>query len=198
MRAILVGVIVVGVAMAGPAFGGGIVDDTPSPARAVSAQPEAARPVHAAAPGPHAAPPFRHIVVEEYHNAGAEFGMGLGSAILSLVYTPVRMTIGLLGAGLGGAAGWATGGDMRTARSIWRPLTEGDYYIRPDHFDGAERYEFSNTRPVVRERYTVRGLVTDSHVHDAVVAPAAVEETVEYDDAEDDVEVELELEGVES
>jgi len=105
----------------------------------------------------HQSPPVRDVVVEETHSAGAEFGMGVASTILSLFYTPVRLTVGVVGAGLGGLEGWITGGDLRTARSMWRPTVEGDYFIRPDHLDHTERYEWGNFRPVVREQYTLRG-----------------------------------------
>jgi len=95
--------------------------------------------------------------VEDYHSAGSEWGMGVASTIFSVFYTPVRLVVGVVGAGLGGVEGWLTGGDLRTARSMWRPTVEGDYYVRPDHLDGTERFEVGNVRPIARERYTVRG-----------------------------------------
>jgi hypothetical protein len=129
-----------------------------------------------------------HVLVEEYHSAGAEFGLALASTGLSLLYHPVRMVVGIVGAQLGGIGGWSTGGDMRTAKGLWRPTVEGDYFIRPDHLDGTEPYHFSNVSPVVHERYSVRRV--ESTAVESAPAPAleADEDELDYepDDFEDD------------
>jgi len=156
MRSILVGVVVAAVAVGSPAYGGSVVDDLdrrPVPAAEVEPAPLVVQERMEV----HQAPPFRDVVVEDYHSAGAEFGMGVASTVLSIFYTPVRLVVGIVGAHVGGIEGWLTGGDLRTARSMWRPTVEGDYFIRPDHLDRTEHYEFSNVRPVVREHYTIRG-----------------------------------------
>ena len=156
MRSILVGVVVVVVAVAVPAYGGSHRRRR-APTAACRSSPSNRRHDGAGATVIHESPPFGEVVVEEYHSAGAELGMGVASTVLSIFYTPVRLAVGVVGAGLGGVEGWLTGGDIRTARSMWRPTVEGDYFIRPDHLDRTERYEFGNVRPVVRERYTLRG-----------------------------------------
>lgn len=197
MRSVLVGVVVAVVAVGGPAYAGDVVDD-------MERRPEAAVDVIETAPETeermviHERAPFRDVVVEEYHSAGAEMGMGVASTILSVFYTPVRLAVGVVGAGLGGVEGWLTGGDLRTARSMWRPTVEGDYFIRPDHLDKTERYEWSNVRPVARERYTMRGrepvlleetervVVTDTVADDDAIADSApVEPEIEDDSADD-------------
>ena len=158
MRSILVGVVVAAVAVGGPAYGGGVVDDSDlRPGPAVEAEAPETGPVVHGRSVINETPPFREIVAEDYHSAGAEWGMGVASTILSVFYTPVRLTVGIVGAGLGGVEGWLTGGDLRTARSMWRPTVEGDYFIRPDHLDRTERYEFSNVQPIARERDTIWG-----------------------------------------
>lgn len=195
MRSVLVGVVVAVVAVGGPAYGGDVVDD-------MERRPSAAVDVIETAPATeerrviHESAPFRDVVVEEYHSAGAEMGMGVASTILSVFYTPVRLAVGVVGAGLGGVEGWLTGGDLRTARSMWRPTVEGDYFIRPDHLDKTERYEWSNVRPVVRERYTIRGrepvvleeservVVSDADV-DAVADSTPIEPEIEDDSGDD-------------
>jgi hypothetical protein len=195
MRSILVGVVVAVVAVGGTAYGGDVVDD-------MERRPEAAVDVIETVPETeertviHQSAPFREVVVEEYHSAGAEMGMGVASTILSVFYTPVRLAVGVVGAGLGGVEGWLTGGDLRTARSMWRPTVEGDYFIRPDHLDKTERYEWSNVRPVVRERYTLRGrepvvlqetervVVTDADAN-AIADGTPVEPEIEDDSADD-------------
>jgi hypothetical protein len=194
MRSILVGVVVAVVAVGSPAFGGGIVDDPDRrTAPAVEAPPVEPAPIVPERAVVNATPPFRDVVVEDYHSAGAEWGMGVASTVLSIFYTPVRLTVGIVGAGLGGVEGWLTGGDLRTARSMWRPTVEGDYFIRPDHLDRTEHYEFSNVRPVVRERYTVRGrepMVIEDREEAVAVAPldrdmAPVEPELEDDSTDD-------------
>src|SRR5690606_26038384 len=101
--------------------------------------------------------------------------------------------VGVVGAGLGGVEGWLTGGDLRTARSMWRPTVEGDYFVRPDHLDKTERFQFSNVRPLVRERYTIRGrepVVLEEkevfYADDETVADATpIEPEIEDDSADD-------------
>jgi len=141
MRTILVGAMVVMATVAGPAFGS-MPGEPSSPPESV--------------PGGtmHATNPAARVIHEEHHGAGAEFGLGLASVGLSIVYTPFRVVYGLVGAGLGGFGGWATGGDMRTAEAIWRPTVEGHYAIRPDHLDGRERFRFNGAVPAVREPET--------------------------------------------
>src|SRR5262245_47372080 len=67
---------------------------------------------------------------------GMEFAKGLVSPVLSVVYFPVKLAVGISGAVLGGVSGWATGGNQRAAEGIWRPLTGGTYFITPQVIDG--------------------------------------------------------------
>ena len=173
MRSILVGVVALVMAVGGPAYGGSIVDDSERPHAAVETETiEPPAPQHMVV---HERAPFREVVVEEYHSAGSEWGMGVASTVFSIFYTPARLIVGVAGAALGGVEGWLTGGDLRTARSMWRPTVEGDYYVRPDHLDGTERFEVGNFRPVVRERYTVNGRHAVLHEEETVtVEPSEV------------------------
>ncbi len=145
MRRILVGVMVAVVAGAVPAFGG--MDGPPCDRHT-------ARTVQ-----------YDDVIVEHGHNAGAEFGLAVASTTLSVLYTPFRLVYGVVGAAVGGFGGWATGGDMRTAKGLWRPTTEGHYFIRPDYLDGTERFRFCGAVPprraseyevVTRERVVAR------------------------------------------
>ena len=56
--------------------------------------------------------------------------------MLSLPYFVTKLTVGVVGAILGGISGWATGGDERAAEGIWRPMVGGTYFITPQIFDG--------------------------------------------------------------
>ncbi len=171
MRAILVAAMVALVAVASPALAGGITDD--AELRMHRDQRSRAESTERTVP-----PTATHdVVVEEYHSAGAEFGLGVASTVLSLLYLPPRAILGVLGAHLGGFGGWATGGDLRTAKGLWRPTVEGDYFIRPDHLDGAEHFDVVNTRPVFHGRYTVHEVRTTT-----APPPAARDEVYEYPD----------------
>ena len=163
MRRILVGAMVAMAAVAEPAFGG-VSLETVAPQGAPSG-------------AMHLSNPTGRVIHEQYHGGAAEFGLGLASVGLSLVYTPFRIAYGLVGAGLGGFGGWTTGGDMRTAKALWRPTVEGHYSIRPDHLDGRERFRFNGAVPAVREPETfdepipaaadidgLEGLTTDENV----------------------------------
>ena len=142
MRMILVGVMMgVAVGVPGPACAG---MDADCPAARVSAAD-----CHAPQVGGevHFVNPTRRVIEERHRNAGAEFGFAVASSAINILYTPFRLVYGVLGAGFGGFAGWTTGGDMRTAKGIWRPTTEGHYFVRPDYLDGTERFRFCGAVP---------------------------------------------------
>jgi hypothetical protein len=172
MRAILVGAMVAAVAVAaGPAIGG--MDDT-------SGDPP---PAHGAV---HYSNPSGQVIHEDVHGAGAEFGLAVASSALSVLYHPFRMVYGVVGAALGGFGGWTTGGDMRTAKGIWRPTTEGHYFIRPDYLDGTERFRFNGAVPAVRETEVVEHQVVTTR-DDAVIireAPLRPLDSAPFDDAD--------------
>lgn len=136
MRAILVGTMMLLVVAAGPAFA---IEEASS--STCGAAPEGQ--VLLGDPGDG----------QECCNSGAEFGRGIASIGLSLIYTPFRMVYGAVGAGLGGFAGWATGGDLRASKGLWRPTVDGEYYVRPAHLDGSEPFRFSDATPSESARY---------------------------------------------
>src|SRR6266404_6248121 len=78
------------------------------------------------------------------------------------------------GAELGGFGGWTTGGDMRAAKGIWRPTTEGHYFVRPDYLDGTERFRFCGAVPAYREPDVVEERVATSRemVYEPAPPPA--------------------------
>jgi hypothetical protein len=67
---------------------------------------------------------------------GSEFAKGWLTPILSVIYFPIKFSVGTAGAVLGGVSGWATGGNERAAEGIWRPMTGGTYFITPQVIDG--------------------------------------------------------------
>jgi hypothetical protein len=119
--------------------------------------------------------------VEVYHSAGEELGMSFAATFLSVLYTPVRLAYGIVGAGVGGAHGFLTGGNERVARGVWRVSVEGDYYMRSDHLDGTERFDVINTDPVVHDRYVTTETVNPCAGAPAPAAAPAVSETYEQE-----------------
>ena len=187
---VFVGMVALVVAMGGPAYGGSIDDAEPRPYAATERE-VIEPPVAQERTVVHQRAPFRDVVVEESHSAGAEWGMGVASTVFSIFYTPVRLSVGVVGAALGGVEGWLTGGDLRTARSMWRPTVEGDYFVRPDHLDRTERYQFGNFDPVVQERYTLRGrevVVREAEPMASVEAEAVPRGTLEVTPVEPAIE----------
>jgi hypothetical protein len=185
MRGLLVGTMVGVVAITGTAFGGGIQDDSDLGARRKDRVEATSRTDVTTTYGFNESPPFADIVHEDTNNAGKEFGLSVGSTFLSILYHPIRMVTGIVGAELGGIAGWTTGGDQRAARGIWRPLTEGDYFVRPDHLDRTERFQFGNYARQPRQQHAYRGPVVDTYVDTSAssVMPEAPDAGGETEDA---------------
>ncbi len=164
MRTILVGVVaMMVVAVAGPAFAG------PS-ATAKGCNPGAMEVGGAV----HYTNPTGRVIEERRHSAGTEFGLAVAASSINLVYFPFRLIYGAVGAELGGFGGWTTGGDMRTAKGIWRPTTEGHYFVRPDYLDGTERFRFCGAVPTYREPDVVEERVVTSRemVYEPAPPPA--------------------------
>jgi hypothetical protein len=71
---------------------------------------------------------------------GEELAKGIAAPVLSIVYFPVKLVVGITGALLGGFSGWATGGNERAAEGIWRPTVGGSYFITPETLDGTKPF----------------------------------------------------------
>jgi len=80
-------------------------------------------------------------------NIGEDLGLGVGSAVCSVIYAPVKIVYALGGLIVGGF-GWAlSGGDSTVAKSIVDPAVRGDYIITPDVLRGREPLEFFGGEP---------------------------------------------------
>ena len=73
-------------------------------------------------------------------------GMGLGSAIASLVYAPAKSLYALGGVVVGGLAFAFSGGDADVARIVLEPSVLGDYVITTDHLTGDRAIQFFGQR----------------------------------------------------
>lgn len=63
--------------------------------------------------------------------------MGIGAALSTLVYAPLKLTYAITGVVVAGM-GWAwSGGDSDVASTIFNRSVRGSYVVQPDHMTGA-------------------------------------------------------------
>lgn len=67
---------------------------------------------------------------------GESLGYGLGSAVASLIYSPLKVTYAGLGLLTGGLGYLLSAGRTEVATSIIYPAVLGDYVITPAHLQG--------------------------------------------------------------
>jgi hypothetical protein len=65
-----------------------------------------------------------------------EAALGIGSALLTVVYFPAKLIYAILGGVVGTLAYGLSGGDLHTAKQVWEPSFYGTYVITPDHLKG--------------------------------------------------------------
>ena len=80
-----------------------------------------------------------------------EAGLGVGSAVLSLVYGPVKIVYSVLGVVFGGFAYGLSGGDSSVMHAVVTPAIRGDYVITPSHLRGERPLEFIGQDPGYRD-----------------------------------------------
>ncbi len=72
----------------------------------------------------------------------SEVGWGVGSALSTVVYGPLKMAYAALGLAFGGL-GWAlSGGDAAVAQVVIGPAVRGDYVVTPSHLRGERKLAF--------------------------------------------------------
>jgi len=69
-------------------------------------------------------------------------GLGVGTALASLVYAPVKLVYATGGLLVGGLAWAFSGGDSEVAKVVFTPSLRGDYVITSAHLAGEDRLEF--------------------------------------------------------
>ncbi len=79
---------------------------------------------------------------QELSSPTNEAGLGIGSALLTVVYFPVKLAYAILGGIVGTFTYGLTGGDLDTAKAVWEPSFYGTYVITPDHLKGNEPVRF--------------------------------------------------------
>lgn len=81
------------------------------------------------------------------NSAGSEAGVGVGAALCSLVYGPVKISYALLGLVFGGMAWGLSGGDGEVLDAVMTPAVRGDYVVTPSHLRGEKPLQFIGRRP---------------------------------------------------
>lgn len=79
---------------------------------------------------------------QELSSPSNEAALGMGSALLTLVYFPCKLAYAILGGIVGTFTYGLTGGDLETAKAVWEPSFYGTYVITPDHLKGNEPVRF--------------------------------------------------------
>jgi hypothetical protein len=73
----------------------------------------------------------------------AKAGIGLGTALVNVLYIPAKFTYATVGGLIGGFAWLLSLGDTDTAMGVWEPTMGGSYIVTPDMLRGKESLEFT-------------------------------------------------------
>jgi hypothetical protein len=110
---------------------------------------------------------------EQSGSVSKNAGLGVGSALASLIYAPVKLCYAVGGLVVGGLAWAFSGGDNEVAMVVLTPSVLGDYVVTPDHLTGKQSLEFFGRDPEYAE--------DDDQIDVAAAAPQ--QEQSDYDDA---------------
>jgi hypothetical protein len=88
---------------------------------------------------------------------GSEAGLGVASALCTLLYGPVKIVYAGLGSLVGGAAWLLTGGDTDVSSPVFTASVRGDYVVTPDHLTGRRTLEFVGRPPAERSAPVANG-----------------------------------------
>jgi hypothetical protein len=78
---------------------------------------------------------------------GEEAGYGVGAALASVFYIPVKVTYAGLGLLTGGLGYLLSGGRADVANNIIYPAVRGNYVVTPSHLKGTEPIYFVGAPP---------------------------------------------------
>ena len=95
------------------------------------------------------------LAAEEETSQSNEAALGIGSALLTVVYFPCKIVYAVLGGIVGTFTYGLTGGDTDTAKSVWEPSFYGTYVITPEHLKGNEPVRFYGSSPYQEESLTM-------------------------------------------
>jgi hypothetical protein len=92
-----------------------------------------------------------HAEEKQERNLAAHFGLGVGAAVCSLVYGPVKVVYATLGSITSGFAWLFTGGRTDVAREIITASVRGDYVVTPENLTFNEPLEFTGHQGALDE-----------------------------------------------
>jgi hypothetical protein len=72
----------------------------------------------------------------------SEAGWNIGSALVSMMYTPVKVAYAAAGAVFGGIAWGLSGGAAGVAKAVIHPAVGGDYVVAPAHLRRERKLAF--------------------------------------------------------
>lgn len=79
-----------------------------------------------------------------------EAGIGMGTAVASLIYAPIKLVYAFGGLIVGGLAWAFSGGDANVASIVLTPSLRGDYVVTRAQLTGKQEIEFFGRRPEYR------------------------------------------------
>jgi len=80
-------------------------------------------------------------------SAGREFGMGLATVCVNILYMPTKLVYATGGSIVGGLAWVFSGGDSDVSRPIIDASVRGDYLVVADHLRRQKELEFVGRSP---------------------------------------------------
>jgi hypothetical protein len=89
---------------------------------------------------------------KQERNLGLHYGLGVGAAVCSLVYGPVKVVYATLGAITSGFAWVLTGGRTDVAREIITASVRGDYVVTPENLTFNEPLVFTGREGALEEK----------------------------------------------
>jgi hypothetical protein len=75
-------------------------------------------------------------------NPGEEIAFSALAALSNILYTPAKVVVAASGLTAGALAGFATGGDTRSAYAFWVPSAGGDFFLTPSMMEGRRPVQF--------------------------------------------------------
>ncbi len=94
--------------------------------------------------------PGAALAGEDDSSMAKEAGIGVGTAVASLIYAPIKLAYAFGGLIVGGLAWAFSGGDSNVASVVLTPSLRGDYVVTRSQLMGRQEIEFFGRRPEYR------------------------------------------------
>lgn len=91
--------------------------------------------------------PLSALAKDDAADMAKDAGIGAGTGIASLIYTPIKLTYALGGLIVGGLAWAFSGGDSEVASIVLTPSLRGDYVVTRSQLLGKQEIEFFGRSP---------------------------------------------------